>query len=82
MYQILNRVYTKGVVVEERIDGSMFIKHKGTVLKFKEILARPQKDKPMETKILKPRKKYIPPKDHPWRKYPIFNKQKRTFLNV
>ncbi|MFQ5900348.1 MAG: hypothetical protein ACE5IH_02200 [Thermodesulfobacteriota bacterium] len=51
-------------------------------IKFKEILSRPQKDKPKETKILKPRKKYIPPKDHPWRKYPVFNKQKRTFLIV
>ena len=69
LYQILENVSAKGVLVEEKIDGRMLIKHNGRVLRFKEITARPEKPKRPFT--YKPRKKYIPPKDHPWRKYPL-----------
>ena len=49
--------------MEERIDGSMIIRYKGNMLKFKEITERPQKQH--EPKI---RKVYIPPMDHPFKR--------------
>lgn len=68
LYQIEDNVRTKEVTVEERIDGSMLITYKSLSLKFKEITTRPKKEpgKPI-IPILK--KVYIPPKDHPWRKF-------------
>ncbi|MDI6786282.1 MAG: hypothetical protein QMD92_06180 [bacterium] len=58
----------KEVTVEERINGSMFITYKDTILRFKEIAIRPKKeqDKP---DIHVPKKVYIPARDHPWRKF-------------
>ena len=81
LYQIEDKVNTRHVMIEEKIDGSMMIKHKADRLRFHEITARPVKEKQETSHIYKPRKKYITPKDHPWRKA-FINKQKRTFLNV
>ncbi len=67
LYQIEDNVRTREVTVEERIDGSMLITYKSLSLKFKEITARPKKE--LEKSLtLGPKKIYIPPKDHPWRK--------------
>ena len=55
--------------MEERTDGSMFIRHKGAILKFKEIIARPEKIE--QPKPYLPRQAYIPPVDHPWRRFRI-----------
>lgn len=66
LYQIEEAVNTKKVVVEKRIDGSLAITHKGRGLTYKEIRTRPERqDK--KPKVFKTRKRYIPPKDHPWR---------------
>jgi len=75
LYQITERVHGKEVIVEERIDGSMLITYDNRRLKFKEITSRPVIDKVTEPKVIqsKPKKVYIPPKDHPWRKYPVVN---------
>ena len=67
LYQILDNVRTKKVMVEERIDGSMVMRYKETVLKFKEITKRPER-KAYEFKV---RKVCVPPSDHPWRKFKI-----------
>jgi len=64
LYQILDNVRAKKVMVEERIDGSMIMRYKETALRFKEITNRPPK-KAYEFKI---RKVYIPPADHPWKR--------------
>ena len=68
LYQILDNVRTKKLVVEDRLDGSVVIRHKDTVLKFKEITVRLKKQEP-EKKLyeFKVRKVYVPPTDHPWR---------------
>jgi len=68
LYQIEDTVGAKDVVVEERVNGSMLITYKETNLRFKEITARPKKEqeKPL---ALGPKNIYIPPKDHPWRKF-------------
>jgi hypothetical protein len=69
LYQLLERVNTKRVMLEERIDGSMLIKHQGTGLKFKEIASRPVKDEPTKLKVFKPKQAIVPPKNHPWRNF-------------
>ena len=69
LYQIENNIRAKKVIVEERTDGSMLIRHKGAILKFKEITARPEKI--YQPKPYLPRQVYIPPADHPWRRFKI-----------
>ena len=70
LYQVENRTRAKKVLVCEHIDERISIQYKGETLNHREITKRPKKanDKkpPYEFKI---RKVYIPPKDHPWRKY-------------
>ena len=72
LYQIEDNLRAKEVTVEERIDGSMLITHKGLNLSFKEITTRPKKE--VEAKkeyplMIRPRGVHIPPKDHPWKKF-------------
>lgn len=76
LYQITERVNGKEVIVEKRIDGSMFIIYDNRRLKFKEIASRPVREEVIEPKIVKAKTKtvYIPPKDHPWKKYPVINR--------
>lgn len=69
LYQIEDNIRAKSVTVEERIDGSMVITYKDKALKFKEITARPEKEEPKKTYEFKIRKVYVPPKDHPWKRY-------------
>ena len=66
LYQIEEVVRTKKVTVEERVDGSLHITSNGGQLRYRQIEERPKNEKTEKT--LKPRKRYIPPKDHPWRK--------------
>ena len=70
LYQIENNIRTSKVVVEERTDGSMLIKHRGSLLKFKEIHVRPKKVIMEKDRYIFPWKKSsIPAKDNPWRKF-------------
>ena len=69
LYQLEPGIRAKKVIVEERIDGGVHIKYNGISLKYKEIIKRPAK---VTEKVIKIRKGYIPPLDHPWRQ--SFNK--------
>jgi len=69
LYQIEDNIRAKKVIVEERTDGSMLIRHKGAILKFKEITTRPEKI--AQPKPYLPRQVYKPPMDHPF-KGPMF----------
>jgi transposase len=69
LYQVKDNIRAKKVIVEERTDGSMLIRHKGAILKFKEITTRPEKI--AQPKPYLPRQVYIPPADHPWRRFKI-----------
>ena len=71
LYQVLDDVRTKKVVVEDRIDGSVIIRHKDAELKFKKITGRPEKVAPKKKYEFKLKKVFIPPEDHPWRKFKI-----------
>ena len=62
-------VRMKSVTVEQRLDGSIHIIYNGRELKYKKIHTRPPR--PKEQKSPRPRKTYIPPPDHPWRKFHI-----------
>jgi len=74
LYQIEDtppNVRIKGVIVEERIDKTIHITYNGIELKYKKIETRPLK--PKEQEFMQPRKIkiYIPPPDHPWRRFKI-----------
>jgi len=65
LYQIEDNIRSKEVIVEERINSSLFITYKGRVLRYKEITQRPAKIK----QPYKVHQTYIPPRDHPWRSF-------------
>ncbi len=65
LYQVLNNVRAKKVMVEERIDGSMLMCYKDTVLRFREIIKRPER----KTYKFKLSTAHVPPADHPWRNF-------------
>ncbi len=69
LYQILDNIRAGKVMVEERVDGSMIMRHKDTVLKFKEITVRPIKKESKKTYEFRLKRVYAPPPaDHPWRR--------------
>jgi len=68
-YQILESTRAKEVSIEEFLNGKLYIYHKDRQLKYKLIDKRPQKPKKID--MLKPKKVYIPPMDHPF-KGPMF----------
>jgi len=70
LYQIKDNVRTKKVVVEERVDGSMFITYRDRNLRFREITARPKKEQKEAIAHIS-KKTYIPAKDHPWRGFKL-----------
>jgi transposase len=72
LYQIEDATKASKVIVQDRMDGSMMVTYQGRALRFKEITERPLREnkQPVATKR---RKTYIPPADHPWRRFKIKN---------
>jgi hypothetical protein len=66
LYQIENRIKPEKVVVEDRVDGTMRIRHGKLALSFHEIEKRPEKKK--EEPAFRLRKTTKPSPNHPWRK--------------
>jgi len=67
-YQIEDRVRTRKVMVEERIDGSMRITYKGASVRFHQIMQRPvkqEKEHPVVTRSTA----HTPSANHPWRRW-------------
>jgi hypothetical protein len=81
LYQIENtppNIRIKGVMVEERIDKTIHITYNGIELKYKKIDIKSLKLKEQESIQSRKIRIYIPPPDHPWRKFKINPyKQKR-----
>jgi len=74
LYQVVENIKTKNVIVEEYVNGSLKLYYKDKSLKYKEILTRPMRFRKMKLSDLPitiPRKKWIPATDHPWRRYNI-----------
>jgi transposase len=68
LYQVLDNIRARRVLVEEYVNGSMKIWHKDTALKFKAISVRPEKEPAKERFTFKLRRIYAPQAyDHPWR---------------
>jgi len=62
----------KYVWVEERMNGKMLVMYKGFYFSFKEIEVRlPKKKAVRRRKRVMVKKKYIPPADHPWKKFKL-----------
>jgi hypothetical protein len=57
------------VLVEERLDNSIRIKYKNHYLNYFELPDRPLKVKSYPTVLTEHKLNWIPPKDHPWRRF-------------
>lgn len=77
LYQVTESTNAKKVIVQERINGSMHIIYKEERLKFREISERPDKE-PQRKQKAGPKKKYIPPANHPWRNFKLKPKTRKT----
>ncbi len=74
LYQVEDSIRASKVMVYEGLDGSIRLKHKGRLLKVREIASRPpaERSKPVG---LTPKERYVPPKGHLYRNF-IFGKGK------
>jgi len=67
LYQVEDNIRAKEVIVEERLNGSLLITHKGRVLRYKIILQRPSRPRAPRQGS----KAHLPPQDHPWRNFQL-----------
>jgi len=72
LYQIEEATKASKVIVQDRMDGSMRITYRDQALRFREITERPIREN-KQSVISRRRKTYIPPADHPWRRFKIKN---------
>jgi transposase len=72
LYQIEDATKASKVIVQDRMDGSMRITYQGQALRFREITQRPIRESKQPV-ARRRRKIYIPPADHPWRRFKIKN---------
>ena len=72
LYQIEEATKASKVIVQDRMDGSMRITYQGQALRFREITQRPIRESKQPV-ARRRRKIYIPPADHPWRRFKIKN---------
>ena len=80
LYQIKETIRAKRVMVEELVDGSMRIRHKGVQVAFHEIVQRPvtpEKERPYVARG----KGHRPPLNHAWRP-PWFRKSTKEATDV
>jgi len=67
LYQIENITRAKKVVVEEWLDGSLRISHKGQNLEYRKIESL-VKEKAQVTCLREKKRRWVPPPTHPWKK--------------
>ncbi len=76
--RVIKEMRLKGIKTKE--EANEFLSHYLPIynMKFREISLRPVRDKITEPKLIKsgPKKAYIPPEDHPWKKYPAVNRNR------
>ena len=72
LYQIEEATKASKVIVQDRMDGSMRVTYQDRALRFREITQRPLKENKQPI-VTRRRKTYIPPADHPWRRFKIKN---------
>lgn len=72
LYQIEEPTKATKVIVQDRMDGSIRITHQDHTLRFREITERPARENKQPV-TRRRRRTYIPPADHPWRRFKIKN---------
>lgn len=72
LYQIEEATKATKVIVQDRMDGSIKITYQGQPLRFREIIERPIRETKQPVSRRR-RRTYIPPTDHPWRRFKIKN---------
>lgn len=77
LYQIEQATRAEKVTVEERLDGTVHILYKGQYLRYREITKQPPRETPDSPLLLRERKPWTPPADHPWRKSLLSKRRKR-----
>ena len=77
LYQVEDNVRTKEVTVEERLNGSLFITYKGSVLRYRQIIQRPQKIQEPH----KPRYRKPAAMDNTWRMFRLAGSNKTQISN-
>jgi hypothetical protein len=76
LYQVLDNIRAKKVMVEEHVDNTMIIRYKDASLKFKKITQSPKKEEPKKAYEFKLKRVYMPQAaDHPWKRGYRFNPQ-------
>jgi hypothetical protein len=68
LYQIEDKITSRKVTVEEKIDGSLHVMNNGSSLKYREITERPRKIQNIHDRIVH-NQPPTPSKDHPWRRW-------------
>jgi len=81
LYQVEEATKASKIIVQDRMDGSMRITYQGQALRFREITKRPVKENEQPL-IRRRRRTYIPPGDHPWRRFKIksYHSNRERFL--
>lgn len=75
-YQILDSLRAKTVTIEQRLNGKLCIYHKDRELRHKRIDKRPQKpQEPTKPRYSFGGRRFVPPKDHPYRLFRKFRKK-------
>ena len=77
LYQIEQATRAKIVTVEERLNGTLHITYNGQDLRFRKIIKKSTKDTAETQLLLKEKKPWIPPVDHPWKKLFLSKKRKQ-----
>jgi len=67
VYQVEDRIRANKVMVQEQLDGTIRLMHKGHPLTFKELPRRPMPERKLIQK--KEKRIAIPPRDHAWRNF-------------
>lgn len=67
VYLVEERVQAQTVTVEQRLDGSLHLRHRGRSLPYREVPARPRKAQTPDSAIQPKQKRFRPAADHPWR---------------
>jgi transposase InsO family protein len=68
LYQVEDSIHASSVMVYEGLDGSIRFKHKGRLLKIREIATRPLPERREPARPI-PKKRYVPPKGHLYRNF-------------
>jgi transposase len=67
IYLVEQRLQAQSVMVEQRLDGSLHLRHRGRSIGYRELPARPRKAQAPATPIQAKPRSYRPAMDHPWR---------------